>query len=129
MRYLLLISALTISLLFSAASWAEWTEVDESVHGDKFYVDLDSIKKVKGLVYYWRIRDLLEPSSTGALSFKSYWKVDCETMREMVLSFSWYKLPMAEGDALDTLTPNPQWDYPEPDSVGEATLNAVCARS
>ena len=55
MKYILLIS----TLMFSAGSWAEWTEVSESVDGDKLYVDFDRIKKVNGLVYFWDLDDLL----------------------------------------------------------------------
>ena len=128
MRYLLLISTLSTSLLFSAASRAEWTLVAEGARtGNKVYVDLERIRKANGLVYYWMIQDRLEPSSTGMLSTKVYYKVDCETLREMKLSFSTYKLPMAEGAADDTWTPDPQWDYAQPDSVGEGILQAVCA--
>jgi len=57
MKYILLIS----TLMFSAGSWAEWTMV-AFAKGNMLYVDFDRIKKVKGLVYYWRIEDYLEPS-------------------------------------------------------------------
>ena len=127
MKYLLLASTLTLSLIFSAGSWAEWTEVVESANGKKTYVDFDRIRNVKGLVYYWAVRDNLEPDATGTMSAKVYLKADCETLREMKLSFSYYKLPMAEGTAENTFTPDPQWLYAQPDSVGEATLQAVCA--
>ena len=128
MKYLLMLSTLTASLMFSAASWAEWTEAAESADtGIKTYVDFDRIRKVNGLVYYWDLDDLLEPSSNGYLSYKSYHKADCETMRRMALSMSLYKLPMAEGTAELTFTPDPAWTYAPPDSVGEAILEAVCA--
>ena len=126
MKYLLMLSTLTASLMFSASSFAAWTEVAESVDGDTHYVDFDRIRKVKGLVYYWEIQDFLEPSSNGSLSGKIYSKVDCDTMREMRLSISAYKLPMAEG-AADTWTPDPEWGYAQPDSVQEVKLLAVCA--
>ena len=122
MKYILLIS----TLMFSAGSWAEWTKVGENVEGNVTYVDFDRIRKVKGLVYYWEIQDLLEPNEYGFLSYKSYYKADCETMRSMALSRSAYELPMAEGDASDTWTPDPKWQYAQPDSVGEAILEAVC---
>ena len=99
----------------------------ESVDGDKTYVDFDRIRKVNGMVYYWSIGDNLEPDSAGSLSYKKYHKVDCETMRVMMLSVSTYNLPMAEGTATATGTPDPQWQYAPPDSVGETTLEAVCA--
>ena len=133
MRYLLLISTLSTSLLFSAASWAEWTYVAEGVHGTKYYVDFERIRKVNGLVYYWSLSDYLEPidlkipSSNGTMSRKMYHKADCETMREMGLSVSRYKLPMAEGTATGTYTPHPQWRYVQPDSSSETILEAVCA--
>ncbi len=128
MKNLLLLSTLTLSLMFSAASWAEWTEVAESADKSSVtYVDFDRIKKVNGLVYYWGLKDYLEPGDTGTMSTKTYHKADCETMREMWLSFSSYKLPMAEGAATYTFTPDPAWDYAQPASVGETTLNAVCA--
>ena len=123
MKYILLIS----TLMFSAGSWAESTEVAESVIGNKQYVDFERIRKVNGLVYYWSIRDSLEPNSVGTMSYKSYNKADCETMREMWLSVSVYKLPMAEGTAEMTFTPDPKWESAQPDSTLELTLNAVCA--
>ena len=127
MKYLLMLSTLTASLMFSASSFAAWTPVAKSASGSSTnYVDLDRIRKVNGLVYYWMIQDFLEPGSDGALSYKVYAKADCQTMLEMKLSFSAYKLPMAEGTATSTFTPDPQWDYAEPDSVLEATLEAVC---
>jgi hypothetical protein len=123
MKYILLIS----TLMFSAGSWAEWTEVSEDVDGNKRYVDFDRIRKVNGLVYYWLIQDYLEPNKHGDMSYKIYSKADCETMQRMKLSFSYYKLPMAEGTAAGTFTPDPEWLYAPPDSLLEATLNAVCA--
>ena len=126
MKTLLLTSTLTLSLMFSAGSWAEWTEVS-SAGGDKTYVDFDRIRKVNGLVYYWTIQDLLEPNKQGDMSNKIYWKGDCATMRNMALSMSRYNLPGAEGTPVSTFTPDPQWDYAQPDSVLETTLNAVCA--
>ena len=128
MKTLLLTSSLTLSLLFPAGSWAEWTQVSTAASGsNKSYVDLERIRKVNGLVYYWMLRDYLEPLPEGQMSIKVYAKVDCKTMRQMPLSVSPYRLPMAKGDAIITGTPPPEWDYAHPDSVNETVLNAVCA--
>ncbi len=123
MKYILLIS----TLMFSAGSWAEWALVSTSVVGNKIYVDFDRIRKVNGFVYYWQIIDFLEPNGNGTLSDKTYYKADCETVRSMTLSISAYKTPMAEGDAITTYTPDPEWHYAQPDSVLEIVLEAVCA--
>ena len=68
MKYLLLMSTLTTSLMCSAGSWAEWTEVSESADGHKLYIDYDRIRKVNGLVYYWAPFRIYRMSS---LSFRS----------------------------------------------------------
>jgi hypothetical protein len=124
LKTLLLTSTLTLSLMFSAGSSAEWTYMGVS-NGNKWYLDFDRIRKSNGLVYYWEVVDLLEPFN-GLMSTKTYYKGDCETFREMQLSISAYELPMAEGNAKDTFTPEPRWEYVRRGSTGEAKLKAVC---
>jgi hypothetical protein len=121
MKNLLLASSLTLPLLFSSGSWAEWTEVSEYPNGSKIYVDFDKIHKIDGFAYYWSLTDFLEPDS-----FKMYAAADCEAFRFMPVSLLVYKLPMAEGEAILTSIPNPKWNYAPPDSVKEAILQAVC---
>jgi hypothetical protein len=121
MKNLLLLSTLTLSLIFSAGSWAEWIEVSEYPNGSKIYVDFDKIHKIDGFAYYWSLTDFLEPDS-----FKMYAAADCEAFRFMPVSLLVYKLPMAEGEAILTSIPNPKWNYAPPDSVKEAILQAVC---
>jgi hypothetical protein len=45
MKTLLLTSSLTLSLLFSAGSWAEWTEVGEQASGTNSFVDNNGKKR------------------------------------------------------------------------------------
>ena len=123
MKNLLLLSTLTLSLIFSAGSWAEWTEVSEYPNGSKIYVDFDKIHKIDGFAYYWSLTDFLEPDS-----FKMYAAADCEAFRFMPVSLLVYKLPMAEGDDYTLVPdPDPKWKYAPPDSVSEDILQAVCA--
>ena len=122
MKYLLLMSTLTTSLMCSAGSWAEWTEVSEDTTGTKVYVDFDKIHKIDGFAYYWSLTDFLEPDS-----FKMYAAADCEAFRFMPVSLLVYKLPMAEGEAILTSIPDPKWNYAPPDSALEDILEAVCA--
>ena len=128
MKYLLLMSTLSLSLSFSAGSWAEWTEVSEGVSGNKVYVDFDKIHKIDGFAYYWSLTDFLEPAYE-LLSVKMYAAADCEAFRLLPVSLLVYKLPMAEGEAILTSIPDPKWNYAPPDSTGEAILQAVCAYS
>ena len=126
MKYLLLMSTLTTSLMCSAGSWAEWTEVSESNSGDKTYVDFDRIRKVNGLVYYWTLSDYLIPNN-GYASTKVYTELDCNAFRGKRLTYIHHKQPMGEGYGDSNSPDNPKWNYPPPDSVAEATLQAVCA--
>jgi len=129
MKNLLLLSTLTLSLMFSAGSWAEWTEVSEGVSGNKVYVDFDKIHKIGGGAYYWSLTDFPE-SFSELLSIKMYAAADCEAFRFMQVSLLLYKLPMAEGDDYTLVVdpdPDPKWKYTPPDSVAEGILQAFCA--
>ena len=129
MKYLLLMSTLTTSLMCSAGSWAEWTEVSEDTTGTKVYVDFDKIHKIDGFAYYWSLTDFLEPAYE-LLSVKMYAAADCKAFRFMQVSLLVYKLPMAEGDDYTLVSdpdPDPKWKYAPPDSVSEGILQAVCA--
>ena len=126
MKNLLLASSLTLPLLFSSGSWAEWTEVSEYPNGSKIYVDFDKIHKIDGFAYYWSLTDFLEPAYE-LLSVKMYAAADCKAFRFMQVSLLVYKLPMAEGEAILTSIPDPKWNYAPPDSVLEDILEAVCA--
>ena len=68
----------TTLLLFSVNRFAfNWTKVAEDDRGDIYYVDVDSIKKHNGLVYYWRLEDYLVPLSSGTNSSIDKFKIDC----------------------------------------------------
>jgi hypothetical protein len=129
MKNLLLLSTLTLSLCFSAGSWAEWTEVDMTglEITNTIYVDFDGIRKGNGFIYYWKITDYLEPGSDGVFSDKTYAKVDCEILRESDLSYSTYKLPMAEGTAEGTYDNRLVFHSARPNSPRGRILEAVCA--
>ena len=112
--------------MFCAGSWAEWTLLGGGNDGTKTYVDFDKIHKIDGFAYYWSLTDFLEPFSE-LLSVKMYAAADCEAFRFMPVSLLVYKLPMAEEEAILRSIPDPKWNYAQPGSVREVTLEAVCA--
>ena len=57
--------ALISLVVYPSTSFAEWKKVSESVSGNTFYVDFESIKKNRGYVYYWLMVDWLNPNSYG----------------------------------------------------------------
>ena len=112
--------------MFSTTSFADWTEVSESVDGDTFYVDFERIRKHGGYVYYWMLSDYLKPDETEILSGKVYHQGDCELFRFKGLSWSFHKEPMGGGTGEIDNEPDKDWTYPPPDSVIETVLKAVC---
>ena len=71
----------------------------------------------------------------GALSDKAFTEVDCGNPRDgflrdrkrRVLTVSFYKQPMAQGEPLLTVSKTQEWAYPMPGSGMEAILKTVCA--
>ena len=132
MKTLLLTSTLTLSLMFSSASSAEWTEMTTS-HGGAvtWYLDLDRIRKHSGYVYYWTLQDYLKPDKYGDYSDMFHTEGDCKRLRKRSLSLTSYKQPMGggKGEGNSSIAEgNQKWEYAEPDSVDETVLNRVCAQ-
>lgn len=127
MKTLLTIFTLVFTLIFSSTSFAEWTEVGQNEVGDTYYVDLKRIRKHDGFVYVWRLADYFKPTQYGDLSAKLYLQVDCKLFGMKVLSASFHKQPMGGGIPEFVNSPeNRGWDFPPPNSAGEAVLKYTC---
>ena len=119
---------LLFSLLISFNSYGEWEVVSETVNGDTFYIDKDTIKYHGGYVYWWDMGDFVKPYDSfmveGVMSQKTYSEGDCGQVRYQNLRVISFKEPMGEGDGMDDL--NGVWGYPPPDTVDGFILNYVC---
>lgn len=123
------LTILLFSILISFSSYGKWEELFESVDGDTYYIDTDTIKEHKGYVYYWKLVDRIKPMD-GIMSYKSYIQGDCGEgfvllKQHRRLSFILYKQPMGRGTGHTNNSPN-EWTYPSPSSVGGGVLNYVC---
>jgi len=132
MKNLLLLSTLTLSLMFSAGSFAEWTRVGSTGGGaTTWYLDLDRIRKHSGYVYYWTLQDYLKPDEYGDYSDMFHTEGDCKRLRKRSLSLTSYKQPMGggKGEGNSSIAEgNQKWNYAQPDSIAETILNRVCAQ-
>ena len=126
MKYLLLLSTLTLSLIFSSNSSAEWTWCERSFKGDTICLDEDRIRKNDGYVYAWSLEDFYKPTKKGHLSAKVYREIDCKVFRNKNLTYIYYKQLSGEGESESYSPDKPEWHYPPPDSVLENLLNKVC---
>ena len=114
-----------LSMLISFNSYSEWTKLNVS-GGDDFYIDIGKMKEYKGYVYWWTLRDFLEPSPWGTMSEKVYRQGDCGVVRYKDLSYIFYKQPMGEGSG-DSSNLNLGWEYPDSTTKGAGILlDYVC---
>ena len=86
---------LTALLCFCISAYAfNWKKVYEDTEGAIYYVDVDSLKKRNGFVYYWQLVDYPEPvradDSRVVSSSIDKFKVDCEIEKRTWLSTTDY---------------------------------------
>tara|TARA_A100001015_G_scaffold219071_1_gene246331 strand:+ start:511 stop:891 length:381 start_codon:yes stop_codon:yes gene_type:complete len=113
-------------LLFSINGFAQnWEFVVKSKDGDTFYIDIDNIKKHKGLVYYWMLVDRLEPTTIGVNSSISKFKVDCVIEKLTRINSTFYSQSMGRGKIITESTPE-NIQYPKPNSVGYVVMKFAC---
>tara|TARA_A100001015_G_scaffold189164_1_gene210688 strand:+ start:484 stop:876 length:393 start_codon:yes stop_codon:yes gene_type:complete len=113
-------------LCFSINGFAfNWKYISENTNGSSYYIDVDNIKKHNGLVYYWELGELLEPRSSGTISFINRYKVDCIEGKRTWLSASGYRLPRGKGTQTVEVNPN-QTQYPKPNAVGYSVMKFAC---
>ena len=120
-------AALASTVALASPVFAEWTEATESVSGNTYYIDYDTIKENDGYVYFWDLTDYLKPGETGTLSAKSLNEIDCDIPRKFrILSVVFYKQPMASGSVNSSSNDASEWIYPSPNSVADTMANAAC---
>jgi hypothetical protein len=78
-------------------SYSAWRKVSKNVNGTTFYVDLDSIRKHGGYVYFWKLTEYLHPIPNMPLSLKVYKQGDCKVFRYKDLSIFAYAERMGRG--------------------------------
>ena len=130
-KELFLLKLITSIFVFSASvSFAsDWTYVDTSASGRKFYIDFDTIKIVNGFTYYWELTD--HPEVTGKaqyLSNVSYQRVNCSTIitSQSLIDF-WYSDQMGNGKPIgEIFVSAADWRALSPNSVGEFVAQKVC---
>ena len=109
---------------------ADYIIIASSSTGDDFYVEVDSIKKHSGYVYFWEIIDQLIPDDYGNISTEAYIEAVCDGPRKTRrLTNHFYAKPMAEGPRTESFTNPSDWRYVRPGSVSEAVLDFVCSQA
>ena len=111
MRKLTLILSLVFTVTLSSPSYAKWTKVGESVSGDIYYVDFESITIHGGYFMFATLFDSVKPTIDGDLSGIVLLEGDCETFRVRNLTGLFKKEPMGGGNNRSETEKNPQWIF------------------
>ena len=118
---------LMFTVMFSSPSYAEWTKVTESVHGDAFYIDFERVRKHDGYVYYWLLSDYSKPLGVSKLlSSKRYHQVDCKSFGYKVLSYVYHKEKMGRDNGEAAEPVDKSWKYPSPGTSDESLIELIC---
>ena len=124
-KQLLTLFLLLSTATFSSLSFGDWELAAATADGDMIYWDKDRVRVSGGLVYYYFLQSLLKPSA-GTFSRIVYAEGNCQRMSTTHLSYSFYKQALGEGVAETLNPPNPDITYPEPGTVANSILSAVC---
>ena len=114
-------------MIFSQNLNAEnWVELVRANDGSVvFYIETETAKKQKNLVYAWTLVDMLVPVG-GTLSSKVYTEYDCEKDRRRVLAAMLYKENMGQGDS-NYFNSKEEWTYLIPGSLDRGVFDFVCS--
>ena len=124
----LIFTSLFSILLFPSISFAEWTYIGKNTGGTSYYVDFNSVRiNNQGYIFYWGLTNYSKPSRHGHLSSKIIYMLDCNLLRDKIMSDYYYKTPNAKGNAdVSSTEPDKNWDYSAPGTMQEKQSKLVC---
>jgi hypothetical protein len=114
------------SLFDSDSKWKYYGTDDSE---DSFYVDINKVRKHSGYVYFWGLIDYKKPEeSTGNLSQKMFYEVNCKLFKWRVLVQKYYRTRMGKGTSHKLYEEETNWFYAAPGDEMEPLISSVCNR-
>ena len=126
---------LTIALLFSTPSWAEWNwEYVNNYKDTEFYIDFDMIFVDGEYVYYSTLANFAEPKNTNfsdilALSSITDYKGNCDLFRVKDLRGDYYAQSMGKEKIILPESKGLFWWKVERESELGERLKKVCQKA
>ena len=103
--------------------WSKITTTSNST----FYIDKSSVKKVGPYLYFWTLSNYIIPDKYGTKSVVSFSRVECNSIKSQMLSYTSYFDFFGEGKLqADFIVSNPKWEAATNNSAGYLTLKIVC---
>jgi hypothetical protein len=89
---------------------------------------LRELENTVGMSNWYGLIDLLKPDKDGDRSYKGYRQGDCKLFRYKYLNNSFHKNPMGGGTSVTVAPKNPEWKYPNTNTMEELVLKSVCSK-
>lgn len=121
---------LTLAMLVTCSAWADWVQVTAS-DVNRYYIDPTTIRKMGWLRRIWTLQDWEGSKESSHSSMRSRMEFDCEEKRSRPIVQNLHAGLWATGRIVVTEDYEAKgtvlWSYIEPNTVGQAMLDAVCA--
>ena len=120
-----------LTLAISSPCLSKWKKLEEGNEYVKYY-DIDTVKKIDGIVYIWSMKDFKNPQKNGNLSTKYYSKYDCNLKRYKVVSIIDYETDMGRGRRftyrknMSNEKEKNNWTYIKSNSEEYSSLKLLC---
>jgi hypothetical protein len=117
---------IALSLLASLPVWAEWTYIVTNQRGDKFYLDMKTIRKDGSLRKVWELVEFSKKTGFGGRSIRSRGEYDCKNERYRQLSMAAFAENMADGDVITTDNDTKEWQDIAPETAQNILQLFLC---
>ncbi len=106
---------------------AEWVKVTETKRGKVFFVESNEISVRGDSRVVVELIDNKRPDRDGDKSVRVVREYDCKGVRYKVITASYYKNPMAEGEPSMSVDGTMGWTDIDPNTPARSVLDHVCA--
>ena len=123
MKYLI-----ALMIVITQPASAEWTEASSGIRGNKYYVDMESIRINGNYRKYWGLINFSTRQNQSAeqLSQRMRGEVDCKEGQSRWLSIAALLEDMASDEVQPRQEESGKWTQVTPSSTGGEILKAVC---
>lgn len=118
---------LVILLLAPSIGSGEWNEIGSTVDGNTYFIDAENISKREDYTYFWVLTNFANVDRTGARSFVSYYRADCEVFKINGLSMSLHSERYGMGKEIKRYNDlKLGWDFPRPKTMNHKLITNAC---
>lgn len=124
MRWLPVFAALAF---FQDPAAAEWVKLSETKRGKSFFIESNEVTVQGDSRVIVELIDNKKPDRDGDRSVRVVREYDCRRVRYRVITASYYKTPMAEGEPSMSVEGTMGWTDIDSNTPARAILDHVCA--